>query len=297
MHTSSAFTVICLGALVASSSSAATPPASAWLPRPRCGTPTIARLEARTARPRPPAPREPHTCPPTLRDAIGELRLTVPLGALRPQGRPGHRDLRGAGTVRPGDAGACLGPPGQRDELPPPPGADTYYINVYVGSSGGGAPGTLGFLGYKSDDSEGQPFIVFNAVAADGDPLEGTLTHEFFHAVQESLGMDTDYNVAGWYWEAMGEWLEWRRFPDWGATYIDYFLELPQVSLDFLDYPDTGDLIEYHQYGAALFLAYLTNLTDWNVIRDSWTHATDVDYPLRSLDALLAARGSRFAGS
>jgi MYXO-CTERM domain-containing protein len=183
----------------------------------------------------------------------------------------------------------------QEMEFEAPVGSQDYRFNVYIGDSG---PDTLsghGAAGYFSYDQEGWPLIVIakNSLNAD-DGGAGTAVHEFFHAVQDA--MDTwDYTSLGaWYYEATACWSVPEVLPG-DLTYMSFVMGyalLPNYSVNFFDYWDTGAFPEYHQYGAFLFPRYLTeHVLDWRLVRDSWRENNSLNDPLQAIEDLLQAEG------
>lgn len=58
--------------------------------------------------------------------------------------------------------------------------------------------------------------------------------------------------------------------PGYVAFLFGYAL-LPHLEVNFFDYPDTGALQEYHQYGAFIFPRYLAEfIGDWRIVRNAW---------------------------
>lgn len=172
---------------------------------------------------------------------------------------------------------------------PQPPTTSSYKLNVYIGDTGSGAPSAYGAAGYFNTDSSGYPMIVLaENTVTDEDYGEATVPHEFYHAVQYGTG-SFDYDVSGpnaWLWEASASWIEVEVLPD-DPTYAGFlfgFALLPYLEVNFFDYPDTGQLQEYHQYGAFIFMRYLAEVVgDWEIIRNTWVEP-------RSSDSLRALR-------
>lgn len=180
-------------------------------------------------------------------------------------------------------------------ELPRPETTDAYKFNVYIGDSGSGAPSVYGNAGYFWYDSDGYPMIVMALGSLDDEEWgRTTAVHELFHAVQAATH---NYNGSGadWIWEATATWVEGEVYPE-SATYASFlfgFAYLPHLPLDFFDYPDSGALTEYHQYGAFIFPRYLSEVAhDWTLVRDTWTHGSSGGDPLAVIDTLLADRGA-----
>ncbi|HMV69881.1 MAG TPA: DUF6055 domain-containing protein, partial [Myxococcota bacterium] len=177
---------------------------------------------------------------------------------------------------------------------PPPYGSDALRFNVYIGNTGGGAPEISGAAGYYTPDDDGWPMIVI-APETVWDPLltEGTAVHELYHAVQDSLARFTYQDRAAWFWEATAEWASMEAIPEnpYAGQFAFGYLMLPGLPVDFFDYPDRGDLQEYHQYGAFLFPLELTERVGWELVRDAWSVPGDEDDPLEVMRSWLAERG------
>ena len=182
-------------------------------------------------------------------------------------------------------------------EHPAPPGADTYYFNVYLGDTGSGTPRSYGSAGYYNTDGDGYPMIVVaRETLYDPDYTAITAVHEFYHAVQHGLGTYAYSGSAAWYWEATAEWVSAYVYPDNPdtAVFLFSFAYLPYLPVNYFNYPDAGTLDEYHQYGAFIFPRYLSeHAADWALVRDSWVLGGDSD-PLVVLAGLLEARGLAF---
>ncbi|MDP6931447.1 MAG: DUF6055 domain-containing protein [Myxococcota bacterium] len=183
----------------------------------------------------------------------------------------------------------------------PPDGTDQYLFNVYLGDTGDGTPSGYGSAGYYYVDPEGWPLIVIAlASLADEQWAAATAVHELYHAVQAATGAYMSGDGL-WYWEATASWMEGEALPEdrYYALFLAGYAFLPHYRLHFFDYPDTGALQEYHQYGAFIFPRYLTEfLAGPELIRDSWMEAGDEEDPLAvlapDLDALGASAPSVF---
>ncbi len=155
-----------------------------------------------------------------------------------------------------------------------PEGTDSYYFNVYLGNSGGQVPSISGAAGYFTTDSDGHPMIVLDSdILVDSDYSAGTAVHELFHAMEWATG---NYVIRDslWLWEASSSWAEAEVYPDNQLYPIQLpgFAFLPHLPLDFYDYPDTGSLQEMHQYGAFIWLRYLSEIVaDSELVVDVWT--------------------------
>lgn len=180
-------------------------------------------------------------------------------------------------------------------ELPAPERSDAYKFNVYVGDSGSGAPSVYGNSGYFWYDSDGYPMIVMAlGTLEDLEWCQTTAVHELFHAVQAATGAYA-YDVGSWLWEASSTWVEGDIYPEspYYASFLFGFAFLPHLPVDFYDYPDSGAIEEYHQYGAFIFPRYLSEVAfDWTIVRDAWTHGSAGSDPLEVFDALLEPLGS-----
>jgi hypothetical protein len=182
--------------------------------------------------------------------------------------------------------------------LPAPTGNDAYYLNVYAGNSGGGAP-EIPFEGaYVTSDPEGHPIITVHPVLLEGDAAyaDAVTAHELYHTIQMATGSYATSEAGYWYWEATAEWAASQVYPKEPESAVGAYALMPHVSLDYVDYPDTGTAIEMHHYGAAIFPRYLTEqVADWTLVRDSWSKPSDANDPLKSIDALLQPLGKNVA--
>jgi hypothetical protein len=178
---------------------------------------------------------------------------------------------------------------------PLPLGADAWRFNVYIGDSGGGAPSGYGSAGYFYNDDEGQPMVVVAASTLDDpDYADITAAHEFYHAIQGGVNRYSYEGDSAWYWEATATWASATVYPDnlYYASFLFAFALLPHRPVNFFDYPDSGKLQEYFQYGAFLFPFDLTELqADRLLIQETWTDDGRVDDPLAVLADKLASRG------
>ncbi len=187
---------------------------------------------------------------------------------------------------------------------PAPETTVTTKINVYIGDTEGGAPSAYGSAGYFTPDGDGYPMIVISRDSLNaGESGHLTAAHELYHAVQWGLGT-YDYGdsaVGAWYWEATASWIEVEVFPDNSdyAVFLGAYALLPHLPVDFFDYPDTGALEEYHQYGAMILPRYLAEFeADPSIIRDTWVEpAGGTRDPLYAIDAALADHGSDLAAA
>lgn len=186
-------------------------------------------------------------------------------------------------------------------EHPEPYGTGTYLLNVYIEDTGlvwtsGGSSYELrgsGAAGYYTTDPEGHPMLVMSSYAlGTADYTRAVAAHELYHAVQAGMGAYPYRDRAAWYWEATASWMAGEVFPDI-PSYADFlfgYALLPWLPLAFFDYPDTGALQEYRQYGAFILPRHLSEVAaDWSVVRDSWTRPDPGGDPVLALDEALLA--------
>lgn len=184
---------------------------------------------------------------------------------------------------------------------PEPYGTGTYLLNVYIEDTGlvwssGSSSYELrgsGAAGYYTTDPDSHPMLVVSVFAmAQADYLGSVAAHELYHAVQAGIGAYPYRDQAAWYWEATASWMAGEVFPDVPA-YSDFlfgYALLPWLPLAFFDYPDTGALQEYRQYGAFILPRHLSEVAaDWTVVRDSWTRPDQSGDPVLALDEALLA--------
>jgi hypothetical protein len=173
---------------------------------------------------------------------------------------------------------------------PVPLGSDTHKLNVYVGDTGG--PRAWG-AGYYTADPDGWPMIVVTPSMLSAP--ETLAAHELFHALQDATGAPYQYGdgrVGAWYFEASAVWVEGEVIPEapWETSnQLPGYSFFPDLPIDFFDYPDSGALVEYHQYGAFVFLRSLAeHQGQADALHASWLSADDND-PLAVLDDHLDA--------
>jgi hypothetical protein len=178
-----------------------------------------------------------------------------------------------------------------------PYGSGEYYFNVYVGDSGSGAPEGHGAAGYYTADVEGWPMIVVGVNTLDSrDYADITAVHEFYHAIQGATRR-YDYDFSGpsaWFWEATATWASsvvYEENPGY-ASFLAGYAFLPHKRLNFFDYPDSGQLQEYYQYGAFIFPLHVSDrLGSWQAVRDTWEDPGDDPDPLAVLRDKVAEQG------
>ncbi|MCO4772859.1 MAG: hypothetical protein KDA24_22695 [Deltaproteobacteria bacterium] len=184
---------------------------------------------------------------------------------------------------------------------PAPPSADATRVNVYIGDSGNGTPSAFGAGGYFSQDEEGFPMMVINQASLETPAWTRVVAlHEFYHSVQWGLGSYSydESSPGAWYWEATASWVPSVTDPESPAngTFLFGYALLPHLELDAFDYPDSGALDEYHQYGAFIFPTFLVEAGFApELIRDTWvTPAGGTGDPIEALRARLADEGADF---
>ena len=184
---------------------------------------------------------------------------------------------------------------------PAPWSTSTTLLNVYIGDTGGGTPSSFGAGGYFNPDEEGYPVLVINPASLDEPSWTRVVAiHEFYHSVQ--WGLDTYTYVEGepgaWYWEATASWIPGIVDPQspTNANFIWGFALAAHLPLDAFDYPDSGQLQEYHQYGAMIFPTFLSEqVTDWQPVRNSWVDPFGgTGDPIEALRAELSDLGHDF---
>ncbi|NLH50603.1 MAG: hypothetical protein GX444_18665 [Myxococcales bacterium] len=149
---------------------------------------------------------------------------------------------------------------------------DQYYIDMYVGNSGDGAP-TIGFSGAYTTIYEGsyQPYIVFYPdLLYSEEVTQEVSAHEFFHTIQFTLGMTGvnyyifDYDGT-WFVEGSATWAESIVYPT--DSYIYYIY-------DWADNPSqalTGDS-GYAPYARVIWTRYLYEKIDGlETLHNIWT--------------------------
>ena len=177
---------------------------------------------------------------------------------------------------------------------PSPIGTEEFLFNVYIGDSGAGAPDSYG-VNYFSQDADGWPMIVLHPGNLDAPAGAGpTVAHELYHAVQHATGAYVYWDMddpRAWYWEASASWVMGEVFPedDGQAGLLQGYAYFPHLSVHHFEYATAdGGIEQLHQYGAFIFLRYLSEqVADAMLIRDSWVGAGPYDLPLERLDELL----------
>ncbi|MFT7517971.1 MAG: hypothetical protein ACI9MC_000095 [Kiritimatiellia bacterium] len=178
-----------------------------------------------------------------------------------------------------------------------PKGSTEYLFNVYIGNSGGSTPSIDRAAAYYTRDRDGWPMIVVHPNTLDNrEFLQITAAHEFYHAVQ---GATNRYNyqqggASAWFWESTATWASSVVFED-NPNYTVFlfgYAFYPHLPVNFFDYPDTGALTEYYQYGSFLFpLAVSDESGSWDAIADTWKDTGSSNDPLEVLRLKLRVQG------
>ncbi|MEM3078253.1 MAG: PKD domain-containing protein, partial [Nitrososphaerales archaeon] len=127
--------------------------------------------------------------------------------------------------------------------------------------------------------------------------MKVTAAHEYFHAIQ---GGSYDLFLNPWWGEATSTWMEEQVYPqvDDYLHYLSDWFNRPSDSLDFDagDIDGDGDDDDPHEYGTSVFVLYLSQSQDQNLIRAIWERGRD-DNPttgqvLQIIQSVLTDRGS-----
>ncbi len=181
---------------------------------------------------------------------------------------------------------------------PAPYGTDDYYFNIYIGSSGGGTPTDGGAAGYFTSDPSGWPMVVVGAGTLDNpEYADITAAHEFYHAIQAGAARYGYSGDSAWFWEASATWASATVYPSnlYYASFLFSYAYLPHYAANYFNYPTSGALDEYYQYGAFILPLHLSEITaDRELIRDVWAGDDPERDPLSTIQRLLEDRGQSF---
>lgn len=136
--------------------------------------------------------------------------------------------------------------------------------------------------------------LVLSTLAlSDPDTAEATAAHEFFHGVQAAAATYSFGEVDFWYWEATATWITSQVFPDnqvWPSLLFGQAFA-PEQSINGYFYGQ-GDLLEYHPYGAFVFVTWLEEALGTDGVRATWLEAPVGGDPIAQIEAqLLEADG------
>lgn len=179
----------------------------------------------------------------------------------------------------------------------PPPSSYTYYMNVYIGDTGGDIPSSYGAGGYYTTDGEGYPMMVIaKDILNDYEYLQITASHEFYHAIQ---GVTNRYNYdnsdpGSWFWESTATWASGAVYPDnyYVATFLPSYVLLSHLPVNYFLYPYNWILEEYYQYGSFLFPQHLTEyVVEEDLIRSAWEDVGEEANPFLVMKSILEEQG------
>lgn len=149
-----------------------------------------------------------------------------------------------------------------------PVGAESYYIDIYIGNRGARNPQTGRtvriepyYAAFADQYSEGTGFMVFNPVL-EGELLKITLAHELFHLVQFAYKDSGDFLDSDlWFLEATATAMEEQLYPE-GDDYIRFVDSwYGQCHLDMDTFNGSKE------YGAAIFALYLEGRFGLDIMR------------------------------
>ncbi|MBT3219731.1 MAG: hypothetical protein HN348_11615, partial [Proteobacteria bacterium] len=175
---------------------------------------------------------------------------------------------------------------------PTPTGTDMYKFNVYIGDTGG--PSSYGASGYFYYDPEDWPMVVIDSDIVGTDTGLTTAVHEYFHAIQDGVQTYQYSDIAAWYFESTAMWFESLLYAETAefAHFLYAFAFLPELPLNYFNYPETMSTDEYHHYGTFVFISHLEEHYGRELIRRSWMEAPRQGDPLETLDKLLKEQGA-----
>ncbi len=188
----------------------------------------------------------------------------------------------------------------QIDQLghPEPATSHQYYLNVYIGDSGDGAPASDGADGYYRSDADGFPMMVMAATTLNHPAkADHTAAHEFYHVIQDTLDRYPSSGSGAWFWEATAEWAAIHTDPTnaiGGSLAYAYALQ-PDRSLSYFASVGATDLQASYAYGAVLFALDLDRATGGtDLVRDAWLDDGFRPDPLDVIQQLLDDRELAF---
>ncbi|MDP8223656.1 MAG: hypothetical protein P9L99_09875 [Candidatus Lernaella stagnicola] len=144
--------------------------------------------------------------------------------------------------------------------------SDTYYVDVYIGNSGSGAP-IIDFAGAYTtiyddgsqwgEDGEYQPLIVFHPdLLAYESTIQSVSAHEFFHTLQFTLAVNGEnYYIFDqnslWWIEGTATWASSVMYEDLN-DYVYYVYGWSQEAFESLTKQGNGD-----EYGRVIWARFL----------------------------------------
>ncbi len=173
---------------------------------------------------------------------------------------------------------------------------DNYKLNVYLEEAGGtGVPYDF-FTGQALIDDQGYPFIMFNRILLDYEPVSAHLlvTHEFFHTLQYAYGNDYGpyRDDATWFMEAsagcaaLEVWKEEQVL----AKFIWSLAPTPHLSVNHDERKGASSAeasaANIHHYAMITFLYYVSQATDPLIIKKTLEHMSQQILSNTYLDAL-----------
>ncbi len=174
--------------------------------------------------------------------------------------------------------------------MPEPYGSASYKLNIYLGDSGANAPRALGEA-YATVDGDGYPMVVLSPEAvADWERGQVVLAHELFHTLQDNSAAPFEYSESSpgaWLFEATAVWAEAQVYPANADTarWVYGWSLRPQDSVDRFVFPNSSSLDEYRQYGAFVWVRFLSNQEGEGLIPALWDQESDD--PRKALDDAL----------
>jgi hypothetical protein len=141
--------------------------------------------------------------------------------------------------------------------------------------------------GYCVLDNDYRPlqFGTTNTALAD---LQVTAAHEFFHDIQFNYDSFEDT----WFMESTAAWMEDEVYPDVNDNlqYLtDSPMHLPNQSLDLVDQSYLSS------YGSWVFIRYLSDTHNADLVRTAWTDAIGKPYSIQAIDTALRAHHTTIA--
>lgn len=177
-----------------------------------------------------------------------------------------------------------------------PVGTDNYLFNVYIGDSGGNSPNSNGAAGYFTLDNDWYPMIVVGkGVLENPEYLDITIAHEFYHAIQAYYARFSysETEPGAWFWESTATWASAQVYPDnlYYSTFLFSYAFHHHLSVDYFNYPDTGQIDEYYQYGSFIFPLDVSQHISPEIIREIWADSSNEPNPLEVMRNKMTGEG------